>query len=1084
MVINVKSTRLQFQDRLPAAGMQQGQAGADAAVKFSRSKADSWGTVWRGLAKALVVPWQIAKALGKTERRVLMQSNDLSIDTGVSKSEFKKLSARPDGASGQRSAAQDQQVRSIATKLIKAGGETAQLNQVLKECPTDDLVALAKDCASDPTGEFRKQVFDNLRGQLSGLNQAWRDPEMLAKTAHYLDNKAEFDRRIDMQSGPPTPMAEQMQTLKAAVDANMAKPAMAMAKNFFSNTLKAKPSAMFDLPALSAQLLSNQDPDPAKRAAHVQKTLMDNKEALTLLLTFPELERVFQLPAGLAKTLQSTTKLNPAAVFSDKTLGDLRAKFIGPLVDQLREAGASGVPSRQDLGLPVAGKEPKLGLKEGLTQMAQVGLWGTQLIRLTSELSKPEVAAGVTADMDRFVEKFEFRDMMAPIKNMNLEFQGEFKSFIDDVLGGYFDAQSPADKRSMLKSMYSMPPDAMARLAGVLRGSGPYLQKMLQQFGDKIIDPQLRMVLDQLKTGLDPIDETERKALLADILMQPGMGGAQLLEVRSLSAASVAEAVACKIQKAGEDQPREYIIKLLRPGIEQRAGRERQYFEQVAGNYAGVAGTYATVADQIEGELDLRQEAVQVRRGQVYSDAGREGVNAMKLADGFEPQKNVLIIEKAPGQTVKSFIDATKNPALTQEERGQLIEQGRTLASQLAQLGGVWLKEVALGEGFYHGDMHAGNMLTDPQKGLTLIDFGNAGVIEPQEQSRFLMFQAALQRNKPSLVVQALRDLLPPNQRALLQDVWAQVEAQVSALMVKETDGRLKQDLPFAVIDAINKKGIAMPPAFVNLCRAQDMLVQAQASVMARVKDLIAAMPDPQPEACDSGEMDREMDQAVSSSMFDLVKKLGISKSVQLTGFGSRDKLVSVMMKQPQVRQSMQEYEQQLQAHQVSLKAHQEAVKAFESAEAYMEAEEANGNSRIAATGFLYSDYQGEQKDGFPSVDTSLRPALERVLKALDKAELRDLEALAPLFDSLPPLGPQMLEDVRAAEIAFDAINVNRPQAPVAPAPVFVEELYMASVEQAAAAARMLRGQALEEMVRDPAVFPAHLELAVQPSQL
>ena len=624
MVINVASTRLHFQDRLPTAGMQQGQAGADAAVKFSRSKADSWGTVWRGLAKALVVPWQIAKALGKTERRVLMQSNDLSIDTGVSKSEFKKLSARPDGADGQRSAAQDQQVRSIATKLIKAGGETAQLNQVLKECPTEDLVALAKDCASDPTGEFRKQVFDHLRSQLSGLNQAWRDPEMLAKTAHYLDNKAEFDRRIDMQSGPPTPMAEQMQTLKAAVDANMAKPAMAMAKHFFSNTLKAKPSAMFDLPALSAQLLSNQDPDPAKRAAHVQKTLMDNKEALTLLLTFPELERVFQLPPGLAKTLQSTTKLNPAAVFSDKTLGDLRAKFIGPLVDQLREAGASGVPSRQDLGLPVAGKEPKLGFKEGLTQMGQVGLWSSQLLGLTKELSNPEVAAGVSADMDSFVQKFEFRDMMAPIKNMNLEFQGEFKSFIDDVLGGYFDAQSPADKRSMLKSMYSMPPDAMARLAGVLRGSGPYLQKMLQQFGDKIIDPQLRMVLDQLKTGLDPIDETERKALLADILMQPGMGGAQLLEVRSLSAASVAEAVACKIQKAGEDQPREYIIKLLRPGIEQRAGRERQYFEQVAGNYAGVAGTYATVADQIEGELDLRQEAVQVRRGQVYShEAGR-----------------------------------------------------------------------------------------------------------------------------------------------------------------------------------------------------------------------------------------------------------------------------------------------------------------------------------------------------------------------------------------------------------------------------------------------------------------------------
>lgn len=1081
MVINVASTRLQFQDRLPAAGVQAGNAGADARVQFTRSKADSWGVVLRGLAKLTVVPWQIAKALGKTERHVSIRSDNMNIDSGVSKSEFKKLSARPDGANGQRSAAQERQVRSIATKLIKAGGETAQLNQVLKECPTEDLVDLAKDCASDPTGEFRKQVFDNLRGQLSVHNQAWRDPEMLAKTAHYLDNKADFDRRIDMQPGPLTPMAEQMQRLKEEVDKSLDKPSMAIAKNFFSKALKAKPSAMFDLPALSAQLLSIQEPDPDKRAAQVQKALMDNKEALTLLLTFPELERVFQLPPGLVKTLQSNTKLDPAAVFSEKTLGDLRSKFIGPLVDQLREAGVSGVPSRQDLGLPAAGKQPNLGLKDTASQLAHVGLWGSKLMRLTNELGKPEVAKAVAADMDGFVDKFEFRELMAPIKDMNLEFQGEFKSFVDEVLGGYFDAQSPADKRSMLKSMYSMPPDARARLAGVLRGSGPYLQKILQQFGDKIKDPELRMVLDQLKTGLDPIDETERKALLADILKQPGMGGAQLLEVRSLSAASVAEAVACKIQKPGEDQPREYIVKLLRPGIEQRAGRERQYFEQVAAKYGGVAGTYATVADQIEGELDLRQEAVQVGRGQVYSDAGRVGVNAMKLAEGFEPQKNVLIIEKAPGQTVKSFIDATKNPALSLQERTQLIEQGRSLASQLAQLGGVWLKEVALGEGFYHGDMHAGNMLTDPEKGLTLIDFGNAGSIEPLEQSRFLLFQAALLKNKPSLVVQALKDLLPPNERALLQGVAAQVEAQVAALMLKEADGRLKQDLAFAVIDAINKKGIAMPPAFVNLCRAQDMLVQAQVSVVARVKDLIAAMPDPQPEPCDAGEMDREMDQAISASMFDLVKKLGISKAVQLTGFGSRDKLVSMMMKQPLVMRGMHQYEQELLAYKARLDKHQVEVDAFESTEAFMDADSAIGNSRATAVALLVSDIADEQKNGFPSVDPSLRPALQRVAKALNKAELKDLEALAPLFDAWPPAGPQLLEAVRAAQIAFEAINVNRPQAPVAPTPVFVEDLYTASVEQAAAAARAPRGQALGVMVGDPATFPVHLELAAQP---
>ena len=159
MTLDVNQARQQFSAWLPPAVANGGKAGSNDGVTFTASKTDGWGAALRFLAKIAVLPWAIAKAVGATERRVLMHVNDRSIDTGVTKNEFKKLSASPKGADGQRSQAQDRQVRSIATKLIKAGGEAAQLNQVLKGCSTDDLVALGRDCANDPTGAFRQKLF-------------------------------------------------------------------------------------------------------------------------------------------------------------------------------------------------------------------------------------------------------------------------------------------------------------------------------------------------------------------------------------------------------------------------------------------------------------------------------------------------------------------------------------------------------------------------------------------------------------------------------------------------------------------------------------------------------------------------------------------------------------------------------------------------------------------------------------------------------------------------------------------------------------------------------------------------------------
>ena len=501
--------------------------------------------------------------------------------------------------------------------------------------------------------------------------------------------------------------------------------------------------------------------------------------------------------------------------------------------------------------------------------------------------------------------------------------------------------------------------------------------------------------------------------------------------------------MACRIQKPGQE-PQEFIIKLLRPGIEQRAGRERAYFEDVASRYEGISGTYATVADQIEGELDLRREAEQVSQGQVYTQAGRDGVQSMRLAEGFAPQKNALIIERAPGQTVKSFIESTRASNLSAEQRLALIEEGRGLASNLSKLTGVWLKEVVYGSGFYHGDMHAGNILTHSEQGVTLIDFGNAGQIPPGEQRSFLLFQAALLKNKPGTAVEALAGLLPPLARSKFDEARNVIRAEVAQLMVKEARGELKQELAFAVVDALNKRGIEMPPAFVNLCRAQDMVQQALNQVAGRVDALITQAGDPKPAGCDRLEVDREVEQAISGSTRSLVGKLGVIKSLQLSQFTPASTLLADMRKLPDVVSGMNAYESKRLVYDEALQAHKAELGIFESRQDVMNAESEPGNERLGIHNRLYQHYEAEKVSDFPSVPENLRADLRRLVFEPKEVTALDFTPLTTLIDAMDPA---LMPKLRQADDALAALLVDRPKEPPKPAPVYEEDLYLEAIK-------------------------------------
>ena len=143
----------------------------------------------------------------------------------------------------------------------------------------------------------------------------------------------------------------------------------------------------------------------------------------------------------------------------------------------------------------------------------------------------------------------------------------------------------------------------------------------------------------------------------------------------------------------------------------------------------------------IMDELDLKKEAKNVEDGKVY-DEPRDNVKSMKIITPPIPTENVLILGKAPGQTIDSYLNKEKDGNVYSkveeciknkktEDLEKLLKELINSQKALITLSKKWVTDGIYKNGFYHGDLHAGNMMIEPNVNnedtkLTVIDFGNA----------------------------------------------------------------------------------------------------------------------------------------------------------------------------------------------------------------------------------------------------------------------------------------------------------------------------------------------------------------------
>ncbi len=267
------------------------------------------------------------------------------------------------------------------------------------------------------------------------------------------------------------------------------------------------------------------------------------------------------------------------------------------------------------------------------------------------------------------------------------------------------------------------------RLSKALNRLGPTFVKFGQTLATRpdIVGPQVAGDLSALQDAMEPFDPT----LVPDILKKElGDRAKDLTEIsKPIAAASIAQVH--KATLVSSDGKKEIVaVKLLRPDIEARFGRDLESF------YAGARLIERLVPDirrlrptaiveilerSSRLELDLRFEAASISEF-TQNIAKDSGFEVPEIRWEHTAQR-VLTTSWLEGIALAK-LDAIDQAGLDRKRLATLLMQS-------------FLRH-AIRDGFFHADMHPGNLFADPRNGgILAVDFGIMGRIGAREQ-RFL----------------------------------------------------------------------------------------------------------------------------------------------------------------------------------------------------------------------------------------------------------------------------------------------------------------------------------------------------------
>ena len=282
------------------------------------------------------------------------------------------------------------------------------------------------------------------------------------------------------------------------------------------------------------------------------------------------------------------------------------------------------------------------------------------------------------------------------------------------------DPNTPAPVRRLCRiARFGARVPKVPRYADALQAIGPAAIKLGQTLATRpdLVGEDAAHDLMRLQDALPPVPFEQVRDVMMASLGRPLDSLFASIDEIPIGAASIAQ-----VHKAVTTDGRHVAIKVLRPGVEAEFTRAIDTYEWAAAQVEAMGGELSRLRPRLVIATFKRWTAREL-------DLRREGASASELAEGMEAEPDFIVPaidwQRTSGKVLTlEWIDGIKLG-----NRDALVVAGYDLPALAAKLVRAFLRQ-AISEGFFHADMHQGNLFALPGGKIAAIDFGIMGRID------------------------------------------------------------------------------------------------------------------------------------------------------------------------------------------------------------------------------------------------------------------------------------------------------------------------------------------------------------------
>jgi ubiquinone biosynthesis protein len=184
-----------------------------------------------------------------------------------------------------------------------------------------------------------------------------------------------------------------------------------------------------------------------------------------------------------------------------------------------------------------------------------------------------------------------------------------------------------------------------------------------------------------------------------------------------IGAASIAQ-----VHRATTTEGRDVAVKVLRPGIEEDFARAIDTYEWTAAQVEALGGEAARLRPRLVVAQFKQWTAREL-------DLQREAASASELKENMVAEPGYYVPEIDWRRTARRVLTLEWLPGIKLNDRDALIAEGQDCSALAATMVRAFLRQ-AIVDGFFHADLHHGNLFALPDGRIAAIDFGIMGRID------------------------------------------------------------------------------------------------------------------------------------------------------------------------------------------------------------------------------------------------------------------------------------------------------------------------------------------------------------------